>query len=256
MPTSLTRDQLLQHLRSTAALLAERAAAAGLDARVPTCPGWDVADLVAHQSMVHRWATAHVRGTSRREVPDEQTILATQRDLLGYYQEGYAGLLDALDDAPADLDAKVFLLDAPAPREFWTRRQAHETCIHGVDAVAATLGRIPRAAEVPLEASFALDGIDELVCGFLPRERSSLHGGAPVSVLLAPSDNVRRWTIRVGPDEAVTDQGQTVDRPTVTFSGLAVQLYLGLWNRGDEIHAEGEAAILERWRETERVTWS
>jgi hypothetical protein len=33
------------------------ARSAGPDAPVPTCPGWTVRDLLAHQGMVHRWAS-------------------------------------------------------------------------------------------------------------------------------------------------------------------------------------------------------
>ena len=46
--------------------------------------------------------------------------------------------------APDDVEALVFLNDAPAPREFWARRQCHETTMHAVDALAASLGRPPR----------------------------------------------------------------------------------------------------------------
>ena len=61
----------------------------------------------------------------------------------------------------------VFLRDSPAPREFWARRQAHETTIHRADAVAAGLGRRPRSAELDLDPAFAVDGLDELLTGFL-----------------------------------------------------------------------------------------
>ena len=44
--------------------------AAGADAPVPTCPGWTVRDLLAHQGMVHRWATAVVRGDDPAGVDD------------------------------------------------------------------------------------------------------------------------------------------------------------------------------------------
>ena len=42
------------------ARLAEAADRAGLDEPVPTCPGWQVRDLLRHVSGVHRWATGHV----------------------------------------------------------------------------------------------------------------------------------------------------------------------------------------------------
>ena len=42
-------------------------------ARVPTCPEWTVRDLLAHQTMVHRWATAHVRGDDPDAMPNPDT---------------------------------------------------------------------------------------------------------------------------------------------------------------------------------------
>jgi hypothetical protein len=61
MPTLLTFDQHLAALRSSAAALRAAAASAGLDAKVPTCPAWDIRQLVTHQGMVHRWAAASLR---------------------------------------------------------------------------------------------------------------------------------------------------------------------------------------------------
>ena len=40
------------------------------------------------------------------------------------------------------------------------------------------------------------------------------------------------------------------------MTGTATQLYLALWNRGDEITAIGRPDVLERWRQTQRVRWS
>jgi hypothetical protein len=41
-----------------------------------------------------------------------------------------------------------------------------------------------------------------------------------------------------------------------TFAGTAVQLYLGLWNRGAEIIATGRPGVLNAWGERQRVHWS
>ncbi len=49
-------------LQEQGELLAGCAAAAGLDALVPTCPGWRVRDLLRHIGFVHRWAAGYVAG--------------------------------------------------------------------------------------------------------------------------------------------------------------------------------------------------
>src|SRR5262252_5184863 len=61
MPTRLTLDDHLTALRHSGKALREAAAAAGLEAKVPTCPSWTVSALVSHQGMVHRWAAANLR---------------------------------------------------------------------------------------------------------------------------------------------------------------------------------------------------
>ena len=73
----------------------------------------------------------------------------------------------------------VFLKDAPPPRRFWARRQAHETTIHSVDAVAAALGRWPTASDVTIDPVLAADGIDELLTGFITRGKGRLHTAEP-----------------------------------------------------------------------------
>jgi hypothetical protein len=51
-------------------------------------------------------------------VPSLTDIGRSGGDLHDYYAEGLRRLLEALDAAPADLKAMVFLNDAPAAREF------------------------------------------------------------------------------------------------------------------------------------------
>ncbi|WP_091762411.1 maleylpyruvate isomerase family mycothiol-dependent enzyme [Pedococcus cremeus] len=124
------------------------ATSAGLEAAVPTCPEWTVRDLLAHLGMVHRWARAHVTGD--RPAQEVATVLAAEAegravvDPVSWLRDGARALVAALHDAPADLQALVFLKDAPSPRDFWARRQSHETTMHAVDTLSAALGRLPR----------------------------------------------------------------------------------------------------------------
>ena len=145
MPTSLTFSEHLDALETSGGRLADLALEAGLDVAVPTCPAWTTDALVAHQAMVHRWAAAHVRGDDPDVIPSQTEIRTTVDDLVGYYRDGHGALLATFHDAAPDLEAMTFLKDAPAPRDFWARRQAHETTIHMIDALAAVLGRLPTA---------------------------------------------------------------------------------------------------------------
>lgn len=256
MPTSLTFAEHVDIIDASGARLADLAAGAGLDAPVPTCPDWMTRDLVAHQAMVHRWAAAHVRGDDPDAVAGEAEILASADDLVAYYRDGLLALVDAFRKAPPDIEAATFLNDAPPPRDFWARRQAHETTIHMVDALAASLGRVPTAAEVGVSPAIAVDGIDELLQGFMTRGRSKLYDGTDFTIAVAPTDFERRWVVNVAERLTVEPGDAPADGADAAITGTACAIYVALWNRGDEVAAAGRPDIVQRWRATQRVTWN
>ncbi|MBX9245300.1 maleylpyruvate isomerase N-terminal domain-containing protein [Actinotalea ferrariae] len=270
----LALDRYQGLIASAAATLARSASAAGPTADVPTCPRWSAVDLLAHQGLVHRWATSHLRGhdgrtPEGRPLPTKSAYLRTvpADELAGWVVAGAADLVTALAEAPADLRAMTFLREAPAPRLFWARRQTHETTVHAVDGVAARLGRMPTTAEatdaLSLTPDVAADGLDELLRGFITRGAAKIRRDAPYTVLVEPSDVDAAWLLHV--DEAVVTRrlgggADPVDAPAraadVRLTGTAAALYLGLWNRGDEIAAEGLPDFLDTWRRSQRVRWS
>jgi uncharacterized protein (TIGR03083 family) len=210
---------------------------AGLSARVPTCPHWTVRQLVAHQGMVHRWAGALLRA----ERPTDDEVDAFERagraaaDPLSWLEDGAAALSRAVTDAPDDLSTFVFLNDAPPARRFWARRQCHETTMHAVDALGASLGRPPRADEVWIDPELAGDGIDELLGGFLTRPRSRLRCDDDALLVVRPDDLPDWWEVSLGSRPAVTTRrtagDEPPDDPDWELTGSAVELYLRLWNR-------------------------
>jgi uncharacterized protein (TIGR03083 family) len=255
MPTQLTLDEHLVALRGSGAALLAAAATAGLGAKVPTCPAWDVAKLVTHQGMVHRWAAANLRRERDHKTSESRAEANAASDLLEWFSSGLDALVDTLTATAEDAKAMVFLNDAPPPRRFWARRQAHETTIHSVDAVSGVLGRWPTAAEVSIDPVLAADGIDELLTGFITRGKgSALPATEPYTLLVSTVDTGRAWTLRIGDGPIVTTVGAT-ENPDATFSGSAVQLYLSLWNRTDEIRVTGPADLVNQWRSGIRIRW-
>ena len=257
MPTSLTFDHLLATLTAAGPRLAAAVREAGPTVPVPTCPAWDANALLAHQAMVHRWATAIITGTDPDDVPT-QTELRGHGDLHSYYDAGHAALVAALTAAPDDLDVMTFLKDAPPARHFWARRQAHETTMHAVDALGAVLGRVPTTAEAGVPTEVALDGLDELLRGFYTRGRSKLFDGTEYTFAVQPTDAARRWVVHVA-EKLTVDDGDEAPVPGdvgAVLSGSAAALYLALWNRGSDIDVAGDADIATAWRERQKVTWS
>lgn len=225
--------------------LADTAAQAGLDAPVPTCPDWQVRDLVGHVGAVHRWATAYLQAgadSGRIPFPDPPA-----RGLLDWYRDGLGALIETLVVAPDDLPAWTFFA-APNPKAFWARRQAHETAIHHTDAAAAAGTML----QYPIE--FAVDGIDELLNGFLSRSRPALLADPACTLLIAPTDAGAWWHMTIGPDGRATrsDGDQGAD---TTLRGRAGDLYLYLWNRPpqDPIQIDGDQRVAQLWREQARI---
>jgi hypothetical protein len=90
--------------------------------------------------------------------------------------------------------------------------------------------------------------------GFITRGKGRLHTAEPYTVLVR-TDTGHAWTLRIGDGPIVTTPGRT-GQPEAVFSGTAVQLYLSLWNRADEITINGRSDLLDQWRKHIRIRWS
>ena len=250
MPTTLTPDQHLAALRDAVSAFARHAQEAGLDVPVPTCPDWTVRRLIGHQGMVHRWAAANLRG---KTVEIDATERAGRRapSPVDWLRDGAIDLVAAITTAPDDVQTVVFLNDAPGPRAFWARRQCHETTIHSVDALAAALGRYPTSADTAIDPAVAVDGIDELLAGFMTRDKSRCAAQSPMVVGVVAEESPTGWLVEVGQGPAVVTvvpSDEVADRCDVRLEGPAVAVYLTLWNRSDELD------LVDLWRAAP-ITW-
>ena len=263
VPSMLSFSEYGEGIGNASSVTRNNIAVAGLDAAVPTCPGWTARDLLVHVGMAQRWASAVLMGGSQR--PVEEALLAGLADYLDpldWLDEGAVGVLNALVKAPAGGDYFFFLKNAPADkREAWARRQCHEATIHGVDAMAARLGAAPAAGQVWFKPSLAIDGIDELLRGFVPRRSSPLRTDTAQSLAVVPTDVSAPgggWTVSFGPDAASTELGVSADADA-TLSGSAIGLYLGLWNRvgqgGGEYEVTGDRAVAQTFSDRMKVEW-
>jgi uncharacterized protein (TIGR03083 family) len=254
VPTSLTIEQHLAALRDAVSAFARHSGEAGLDVPVPTCPDWTVRRLIGHQGMVHRWAAANLRGGS---LAIDATERAGRRapSPVDWLRDGAIDLVAALTEASDDVRTVVFLNDAPPAREFWARRQCHETTIHAVDALSAALGRYPRAGDTAVDPVVAVDGIDELLRGFMTRNKSRLRSEDPLAVGVLADESPNGWLVEVSRAPAVVTiaaRDEVAERADVRLAGPAVAVYLTLWNRSDELDLDDRAAA--PWRGAP-ITW-
>lgn len=254
--------EIAQHvaaIEQEAQLFADAARRSEFDAVIPTCPGWDMRDLVRHLAEIHLWAASQI---SNRAVkmwvddlselsaywPDLAVFWPSDAELIDWYLETNANLVRELTAAPADLECRTFL-PAPSPLAMWARRQAHETAVHRFDAEPAG------QTQTSFDPEFAADGIDEILCAFAPRG-STFSIDSPGTMAVHTNDTDARWHVTMAPNGITTTGGE---RPAdVTLIGSASDLYLALWNRGDDstIEVVGNQDLLDTWHNGHRVRWS
>ena len=243
---------LLAGLKREGEMMARALSRAPADRTVPTCPEWTVRDLARHTGRVHRWATGVVGAEQAQPWKDLKQIIPdgwpADADLADWFREGLRGLASVLREAPDDLRCFTF---APVsdPKLFWTRRMAHETAIHRLDAELSAGGQ--QAAFGP---EFAADGVDELLTMFVERTRGRfaepvLAAPRPVILRVVELGGRGRWMIRFGPEGASGRREDSAAEADCTVSGPAAALYPFLWNRPRPkgIRIKGDREVLEFW---------
>lgn len=211
----------LDAIRRDGAGLLAAARAAEPGASIVACPGWTPIDLVWHIGEAHRfWST--VVGERLAEPPqDWPPERPADDDVWPYAAEALELVIDVL--AGADPSTPVWTWSSQQDVAFVTRRMAHETAMHRVDAEQAA-GRQPE-----VETALAADGIDEFLAFFLAytvKDPPPLGG----SVHLHCTDVEGEWTIAPGDDGAcvVTRDHAKAD---TALRGRASDLLQVLWRR-------------------------
>lgn len=183
-----------------------------LDAAVPACPGWTLADLGEHLRWTHLWAAHAVTDRSPDGSPEPGGL--DREVLVPGYRKAAAHLLDVLASTAPDAPAWTF---GPEPvAGFWRRRQVHETTVHLYDALASQ----GRAAEWPVDPALAWDGVEEVAQVFYPRQvRLGRTEPLPGTLRLHATD-LDAAPVQVGDVE-----------PVATLEGPAARILLQVWKR-------------------------
>lgn len=152
----VAEDALLGQLASEGRRLAE---VFRLGSPETTVPGlvWSAREVVLHTGAVHRCATDIVsRSLPTNEAGGSQAFAWSGSDetLTDWFLEGLDRLVECLDQAPADLQCFTFVPGTRA-RDFWIRRQAHETAIHRVDVESAAGVTVTRSSHGSHKTAFA-----------------------------------------------------------------------------------------------------
>jgi uncharacterized protein (TIGR03083 family) len=246
----MQHDEYAQAIRREGLVLAGAARAAGVHARVSSCPGWNVGDLLSHLGRIHRWVTRLLvdRATDRGKHWSESEPPPLDERLV-WFEQGVTPLADALVDAGPD--AKLWTWTPDKTSGFWARRQANETAVHRWDAQLAA------GTSEPIDRPLALDGIDEFF-GLIPfwpwadrvrGDGETLH----FHCTDGRGGGEGEWLIRLGREELVVSAEHA--KGDVAARGSASDLLLFLYGRvpADQLDVFGDASLLARWREL--VCW-
>ncbi len=230
----------IAQIRSDAALFERAARAAGLDASVPGTR-WDVRRLVQHTTKVHHWVASILAGAQPADFAFERP---EDDQLLAVFAGGVQAVTAALESTPP---ARPVWTMRPAASgvEFWGRRQAHELSIHRVDAERAAQNGVSE-----IDASFAADGLAELLLETLPGPRYAEAVTRPFTVTVTPLDANAGWTVAATP-AGVTCVPESRDGSDLVVFGMASELYRWAWNRlgDDEVSLRGDLTLADTWRE-------
>lgn len=235
----MEHDALVDAVEREAALIVTALREGPLDAAVPSCPGWTMADLANHLGNFTVWAHVLCEGTGRPKPPFPDR---PEGDAVVDWAEELAGLLvRELRATPRDTEVWTWVR-SDKTAGFVARRAANELAIHRVDA------QLARGAPQPIDATHAAEIIDEIFVMRNDAEQPDPHVGSGETLHLHGTDREGdEWMITLAPDRlAVTREhakGDLALRGTV--SDLALLLY-GRPTLGD-VDRLGDGSVLDVW---------
>jgi uncharacterized protein (TIGR03083 family) len=243
----------VDHIQDDGAQLLDAALRAGLATPVPSCPGWDMAELVWHIGTV--WGTWSFVVSERITDPDDlaplrERVRPSDDLLVDWAAASHTGLLSALRNTAHGTE--LWTWAGPQDVMWVRRRMAHETAVHRWDA-ERTIGD-----DYDIPIAMAADGIDEFLQWFSWRgERSRpLPGTAHIHCtdtdrdVATGSDDIDRahgeWIIRRLDADGI-DMDYAHEKGDVAIRGRAQAILLWLWGRdhGGDVEFLGDRAIAD-----------
>jgi uncharacterized protein (TIGR03083 family) len=211
-----------------------------LDRIVPSCPEWDLRQLLIHVGRVNRWAKVAMELAPDAEYPRFGPRPDEDESVVTWVQDGLADLITYLEST--DLDAACWTFVGPGTRRFWARRQAMEVAVHRWDAENAV------GTPSPIDADIAADGVEEWLD---VQSARWFKGGDPISgsVHLHATDGEGEWFVEVDGDRLDWRSGH--HKGDVAVRGDRSDLMLLAWRRRDpsEMEVLGDGAFLDEFLE-------
>jgi uncharacterized protein (TIGR03083 family) len=240
------------HIKASADGFAAAVKRGPVNARVPACPEWTLRDLAEHLGRVHEWAGAIA--AAGQTLKHKTSGLTDDDDPVAWYTDRAARLLERLAATDPDQPCETHQPDNQRAA-YWSRRQAHETAMHRVDAETAI------GLPMRYYADLAADGIGEVLDVWIPVISKRIKPPCVTAPLLLDcADRDDRWLITppstAAPDELPKTSGPELsdDRAgdaAARISGAASDLILLLWQRhptdAEEISVDGDRDVAEQF---------
>jgi uncharacterized protein (TIGR03083 family) len=218
---TLESRDVLGFIETESEAAAATIAPGSLEARVPSCPDWSLAELIWHLGRVQRfWASVMRAGDVDPEFPTHEPGPSQADELDAWFRASTRELLDALRELAWDAPAWVWWKDDRTVGAI-ARHQVQEAAVHRWDAQHAV------GSAHPLPTPVAADGVDEFL--WITRQ---LRGPEPIAF-------------------HATDTGETFTAgpgaPLATASAPASDLVLLLYGRvrADDVAVAGDRSKLD-----------
>ncbi|NOX31622.1 MAG: maleylpyruvate isomerase family mycothiol-dependent enzyme [Actinobacteria bacterium] len=238
MPEQPTPDQFLDWFGDHSAALAEHGRNLDGDAKVPSCPGWTMQDLLQHTGHVYEMAATSLSAAD----PEMGRPPIEPRPEDVPVSEWFAAKADQLQTAfgLCGPDTPVWTFLGPKPASFWFRRMANETAVHHWDAAGI------ENADYSLDPNHAVAMIDEYLDLFLPRLASQFGDDSERSIHLHATDTEGEWVLQRSPNGVVVSRAHA--KSTTALRGPAAALALFVWSRSrDNIEIFGDSSQVADW---------
>jgi len=250
------------------------AAHLGLEAPVPSCPGWIVTNIVIHLGTVYRGWT-HVLRAAGAEWPldiRKRVLEQTFPELVGLFERGEQGmtawtipngLIEWFGQGAAEVEAA--LRHADLDEWFWQppewpslgdqrlglflRAANIETAVHRWDA------QLAHERTAPIDRAVAELGIEQALREMIPMNRwyvreyrkAPARQGSGEIYRFQQTDGDGTWIVRFQGDSTIVE-GRP-GRADVVIHGSASDLLLFLWHRipAERVKATGDTTLLDRY---------
>jgi uncharacterized protein (TIGR03083 family) len=238
-----TNDQLSAISSHAAAVGTVRADE--LDLPVVHCPGWNVADALAHLLDVHWfWATI-VEG--RLAGPPDENLRPARPErsrIVDAFRRGADHLVETLRATPDD---DVVWTWAPGHHTvgFVSRHQVQEMVVHHWDIDHA------RGIETLIDPTIAADAVDEFLTVSVSSDADPAEPERPAldgTFLLRCSDVDAQWVVRDGNKPGTVAFERRENRHVGSLSAPASRLLLWLYSRVDIGPQDVDPEMLQRFR--------